>query len=134
VTARWVGLVGASILLVACSAEDSTDVEELDCSGDATSGFTGVSTWPADLSAFCRPDPPDVFQTNQCGSYRIVRRQVGVDTENFDYYSAANGEFVATVHVQLSGGHKSCSGPSVFAIPDCDSAWIPVTCEQITPG
>lgn len=129
----WLIQIIACVVLVGCAGEDSTSENELDCSGDATSGYSGVSVWPANLADFCPQEGSGYFETNECDGYRIVRRQ-SVDIQFFDYYRAANGEFVASLTLKLSGNQFTCSGPSTFVVPECKTAWTPVSCEEITPG
>jgi len=100
--------VAVASAIVACSTS-----QPLACPVSASSacpsldGVTAFCTW---AEWGCAPEPA-------CGGYFVLVDQA-VDAKLTYYYSAASGQFAATVQEAFGGGNATClAGPSQFQPP-----------------
>ena len=76
----------------------------------ACPSLDGVTTFCTWVDWGCAPEPA-------CGGYFVIVDQA-VDARFTYYYSAANGQFAATVQEAFGGGNATClAGPSQFQPP-----------------
>jgi hypothetical protein len=67
------------------------------------------STWAAALAAACPPSASTIVKS--CTGGLNVVQMSGIDTQAFGYYSAATGNFVASISFGAGGVPPFCEGP-----------------------